>query len=371
TGFLASAVPTARAARGRPICSATQAYGRASPNGIWRAASSTRRWKSGTLERSTDTPKNARSPRRYSGISFRAWSASRRAAAVTGASRRRARIRQTPRGVAGTARLRSSLWKSASDFRATATTRRVRLDGAASGRKKSIRSRSSGSGIFASGMPRPSLADLHAQERFAPRELALHGVDRDAPDARQLPIGESVHVAQGQQQARFARDALEGPVKIEIRARRPVVRGARRHRARSRALVVRRPRGAPAELVHADVGEDAVDPRGDSPSRVVAGRPGVALEESPLDGVLGVGSRAQQPSRHGEPTRAVSAGRGRHLDQTRARARRTHLTRRALVAGGVAAGVAEAALSSWAGRAAGARGRSNAVRPPGGSRLAV
>src|SRR2546428_7967159 len=119
-------------------------------------------------------------------------------------------------------------------------------------------------------MPCSLLAELHAEQGFAPRELALDGVDRDAADTRQLSVGKTVHVAQSQQDAGFPRDALEGSVEIEVGGGRAMVRRTQGRPPRVRALAVRRPRGMPPELVHADVGKDAVEPRGDGPSRVVA-----------------------------------------------------------------------------------------------------
>src|SRR6266851_1094045 len=140
-------------------------------------------------------------------------------------------------------------------------------------------------------MIRSSLAELGPQQGLAPRELALHGVDRDAPDARQLPVGEPVDVAQGQQHPRLARYLLEGPVEIQIGRGRIVIARPRRELPRYRSLVVGGPGGPPAQLVDADIGQDAIEPRGDRPPGVVAGGGREALKEGALDSVLALGCR--------------------------------------------------------------------------------
>src|SRR6185503_8630385 len=91
---------------------------------------------------------------------------------------------------------------------------------------------------------------------------------------------------------------------VEIGVGRPVV--GRRERPGRRALVVRRAGGPAAQLVHADIREDAVEPRGDGPARIVAAGARVAPEEGALDRVLGVGPGAEQPPRHRQELAAVT-----------------------------------------------------------------
>ena len=104
-----------------------------------RADARTFFWKSGVSVRSTGTEKNARLPSKYSESSSRARSARRRAAALAGFSRRSARIRETPRGVAWMEILSRSwlLWRA--DSRAAVSTCLARSPASASGAKYRVR----------------------------------------------------------------------------------------------------------------------------------------------------------------------------------------------------------------------------------------
>src|SRR2546427_2106083 len=280
TGLAPSALPRARAARGWPTRRARAAYESTSPNGMRTASASTRAWKSATPARSTATVKNVRRPARYSRSSCRARSAWARARRDPPGLPRPGRRRTTPRSVASILTLSASTSSSARLARRPPRIRDERSRGAAGAKNSwsttSIRSMSlSLQGLF--------------QDCLAPRELTLDRVDRDSPDRRELPIREPVHVVERQQHTRFARHGVERPREIHPLDRRPGLPAGER-------LGRRAP--APAKLVHADVREHAIEPRGERPPRGV-GLPRLeGLQQGPLDGVLRVGPVAEEPIRH-------------------------------------------------------------------------
>ena len=116
----------------------------------------------------------------------------------------------------------------------------------------------------------------------------------------QLAEREPVHVVQGEQGPRLARHLGERPLDVHTfpgRARPGVTGRDLRRGAHGRLAAA-----APAQLVDADVGERAVEPRRDRPARGVRFARGEALEQRALHRVLGVGGMAEQPvGDHVEP----------------------------------------------------------------------
>ena len=62
------------------------------------------------------------------------------------------------------------------------------------------------------------LGQRGAQDALAARELALHGIDRDAADARELGIAEPVDVVEREEHARLAGHARERPGHVDAPA---------------------------------------------------------------------------------------------------------------------------------------------------------
>src|SRR4030095_5550200 len=110
---------------------------------------------------------------------------------------------------------------------------------------------------------RPSFEERRLEQALAALELTLHRVDGNAPDARELPIREPIHVAQGEEHARLGGHAAEGAAEIEMGVWRIGAGGG---------LDLAGAALAPPELVHADIGEDAVEPGRHRPLRAIGPR---------------------------------------------------------------------------------------------------
>src|SRR5215471_5916780 len=100
-----------------------------------------------------------------------------------------------------------------------------------------------------------------AQYGLPARELALDGVDGDSANRGELAVRQAVHVVEGEQHARFAGDDGQRARYVDAIADRA---GGRR-RAHASFLEITR-WAASSQLVHADVREDPVEPRGHRPA---------------------------------------------------------------------------------------------------------
>src|SRR5206468_10547808 len=98
---------------------------------------------------------------------------------------------------------------------------------------------------------RASFDERRLEQALAALELTLHRVDGNAPDARELPVREPIDIPQGEEHARLGRYPAQRAAEIEMGVWR-IGPGGRLELAGA-AL-------APPELVHADIGEDAVEP---------------------------------------------------------------------------------------------------------------